>query len=79
MKMITAKGLKVWPDAELEAISRTDHWRCCFMNKTEGKPITHAQIVALLGRLEQGGIDAIKTENLYTFNGQAGYSLAQGE
>ena len=79
MKMITAKGLKVWPDAELEAISRTDHWRCCFMNKTEGKPITHAQIVALLGRIDAAGIDVIKTENLYTFNGQAGYSLAQGE
>ena len=79
LKMITAKGLKVWPDAELEAISRTDHWRCCFMNKTEGKPITHAQIVALLGRLDAAGIDAIKTENLYTFDGKAGYSLAQGE
>ena len=79
MKMITAKGLKVWPDGELHAVSRTDHWRCCFMSKTEGKPIKHAQIVALLGRLAEAGIDAIKTENLYTFDGQPGYSMAQGE
>lgn len=79
LKMITAKGLKVWPATELDAISRTDHWRCCYMNKEEGKPITHAQIVALLDRAQKAGIDAIKTENLYTFDGAPGYSMAQGE
>jgi isocitrate dehydrogenase len=49
------------------------------MNKEEGKPITHAQIVALLDRAQKAGVDAIKTENLYTFDGAPGYSMAQGE
>lgn len=79
LKMITAKGLKVWPDAELEAISRTDHWRCCFMAKEEGKPITQKQVAELLGRAAEAGVDVAKTENLFTFDGQPGYSLAQGE
>jgi isocitrate dehydrogenase len=27
----------------------------------------------------QAGVDVIKTENLYTFDGEPGYSLGQGQ
>ena len=36
-------------------------------------------LAALLGRVAGEGLDFIKTENLYTFDGQRGYSLGQGE
>jgi isocitrate dehydrogenase len=37
------------------------------------------EIVTLLQRLTEAGIDVIKTENLCTFDGQAGYALGQGQ
>ena len=44
-----------------------------------GKPVAHSQIVSLLERVWGAGFDFIKTENLYNFDGVAGYSLDQGE
>ena len=38
-----------------------------------------ASVVALLGSIAAAGLDVIKTENLYTFDGERGYSLGQGE
>ena len=37
------------------------------------------QLISLLGRIANAGYDAIKTENLYTFDGEVGFSLSQGE
>ncbi|MGE4367169.1 MAG: hypothetical protein AB7D25_07360 [Thermomonas sp.] len=37
------------------------------------------QVPELLMRLVEHGLPAIKTENLYRFDGQPGYSVAQGE
>ena len=37
------------------------------------------QIVSLLGRVADAGLDFIKTENLYDFDGEPAYSLGQGE
>ena len=34
-------------------------------------------VAALLGRFAEAGLDFIKTENLYNFDGQPGYSHAQ--
>jgi isocitrate dehydrogenase len=36
-------------------------------------------VIALLSRLHQAGFDFIKTEHLYAFDGERGYSLGQGE
>ena len=41
--------------------------------------MTPEEVVALQGRLVAGGLDVIKTENLYLFDGERAYSLAQGE
>ena len=40
-----------------------------------GTPIT----VALQQRITGAGYDVVKTEALYTFDGQRGYSLGQGD
>jgi isocitrate dehydrogenase len=41
--------------------------------------VTHAQVISLLNRIASGGYDFIKTEGLYMFDGERGFSLDQGE
>ncbi len=77
LSMITNRGIKVWPDGFEETFC-TDHWRCRF-KPTNGKPISKQHIIQLLSRAEEQGIDSIKTENLYNFNGKQGYSLGLGQ
>jgi isocitrate dehydrogenase len=77
LKMITNRGVKVYPGGIPETFC-TDHWRCRFV-PTDGTTVSNRSIVELLGRLDEAGYDAIKTENLYTFDGVRGYSLGQGE
>ena len=40
--------------------------------------VSHPQIISLLKRFADAGFDFIKTENLYNFDGERGYSLDQG-
>ncbi|MBD3167608.1 NADP-dependent isocitrate dehydrogenase [bacterium] len=77
LKMITNRGVKVWPEGMPETFS-TDHWRCRFQ-QPEGRTVTHKDILEILSNCEEAGIDFIKTEGLYTFNGEPGYSLGQGQ
>ena len=89
LKMITNRGVKVYPQGLPETFC-TDHWRCRFvshasqldhdhnhMEKTE--IISPADITTLLNRITAAGLEFIKIENLYNFNGTRGYSLGQGE
>ena len=39
----------------------------------------NADVVDLLARLEKSGVDFVKTEQLYEFDGKPGYSLGQGQ
>jgi isocitrate dehydrogenase len=75
--MITNRGIKVWPEGFKETFC-TDHWRCRFKPKA-GTEINKNKIIALLSNAIAENIDIIKTENLYNFNGEAGYSLGQGQ
>ncbi|ADU31096.1 NADP-dependent isocitrate dehydrogenase [Evansella cellulosilytica] len=78
LAIITNRGVKVYPNGFPETFT-TDHWRCRFqLNESESKS-SNAAILKLLTRIEEAGIDFIKTENLYKFNGELGYSLGQGQ
>ena len=86
LKMITNRGVKVYPNGMPETFC-TDHWRCRFVSKEmdltkaglEYKPIDFEHIIVLLSKLNQYNFNIIKTENLYQFDGQKGFSLGQGE
>lgn len=86
LKMITNRGVKVYPGG-LQETNCTDHWRCRFVgfdsqiNRQEPvyAHIEFDQVLALLSELNEQGFDVIKTENLYEFNGNRGFSLGQGE
>jgi len=78
LKMITNRGVKVYPDGMPETFC-TDHWRCRFLAADGQSPVSHQQVIGLLNRHDEAGLDFIKTEHLYTFDGERGYSLGQGE
>lgn len=77
LSMITNRGIKVWPDGFEETFC-TDHWRCRF-KPVNGKEMTKNQIIELLSKATAQQIDTIKTENLYSFDGVAAFSLGQGQ
>jgi isocitrate dehydrogenase len=78
LQMITNRGVKVWPQGFEETFC-TDHWRCRFTTGNEHVSLSNQLIINLLQRLLEDGIDVVKTENLYNFNGEIGYSLGQGQ
>jgi isocitrate dehydrogenase len=78
LTMISNRGVKVWPGGHAETFC-SDNWRCRFVSETEGGNVSHPQVISLLGRVAESGFDFIKTENLYNFDGERGYSLDQGE
>jgi isocitrate dehydrogenase len=77
LTMITNRGIKVWPDGFDETFC-TDHWRCRF-KPNEDSEMNKTNIIELLQRATNQDIDTIKTENLYSFDGKAAYSLGQGQ
>ena len=77
LSMITNRGIKVWPDGFSETFC-TDHWRCRF-KPFNNHQIDKQSIIKLLSSAIDNGIDSIKTENLYEFDGKPGYSLGQGQ
>jgi isocitrate dehydrogenase len=77
LALISNRGVKVYPDGFPNTLNG-DHWSCRFM-PSGGGMATHDQIIALLKRVNEAGLDCIKTENLYNFDGQPGFSLSQGQ
>ena len=76
LKLITNRGVKVYPDGAAETF-KSDHWRCRF--RSDHADLDYAEVIALLGRIYDSGLDVIKTENLCNFDGEPGFSLGQGE
>ncbi len=77
LSMISNRGAKVYPGGSHLTFC-TDHWRCRFEKKS-GAPMTNKDILKLLANIDAAGLDFIKIENLYEFDGEKGYSLAQGQ
>ena len=77
LKMITNRGTKVWPGGFPETFC-TDHWRCRFTSSNE-EPLGYSDVLHLMEAVHQQGLEIIKTENLYTFNGVPGFTAAQGQ
>ncbi|MBB6454918.1 isocitrate dehydrogenase [Salirhabdus euzebyi] len=78
LAVITNRGVKVYPGGFPETFT-TDHWRCRFEAVNGVGSISNKDIITLLTRIDDAGLDSIKTENLYRFNGERGYSLGQGQ
>jgi isocitrate dehydrogenase len=75
LQMIDNRGVKVWPAGRAETFC-TDSFRCRFMaaGKTD-----MGKLLEVVGRISAAGIDIAVTETLRNFDGQAGFTLAQGQ
>ncbi|MBE4906557.1 NADP-dependent isocitrate dehydrogenase [Bacillus luteolus] len=78
LAVITNRGVKVYPQGFPETFT-TDHWRCRFECMENQGGNSNKEIIELLNRIHQADLETIKTENLYKFNGERGYSLGQGQ
>ncbi|HSW68772.1 MAG TPA: NADP-dependent isocitrate dehydrogenase [Gammaproteobacteria bacterium] len=79
--IITSRGLKIWPDCMIDA-PYANHCSCRFQTNRDIKKletVSHQDIIDLLKQFDAMGLDVIKTENLYRFDGILGYTLAQGQ
>lgn len=77
LKLLSCKGLKVWPNIVTE-MDVTDRYRARYMPRTEGGAVTHTDIAKLLTKAAEKGIDFLKVETLFTFDGKDGFSSTQG-
>ncbi|WP_425555515.1 NADP-dependent isocitrate dehydrogenase [Hymenobacter koreensis] len=85
LKIITNRGVKVYPEGQPETFC-TDHWRCRFVaqgplpeGSTGYRTVFFPDVLTLQQHLTTAGLQIIKTENLYVFDDQRGFSLGQGE
>ncbi|MHB1949785.1 MAG: NADP-dependent isocitrate dehydrogenase [Gammaproteobacteria bacterium] len=79
--VITSRGLKIWPNCMIDAPD-INNCSCRFQSSPDTKHLTtvsHQDLIDLLRQFDELGLDVIKTENLYTFDGKLGFSLAQGQ
>ncbi len=76
--MITSRGLKVWPGGIPEVFT-SDNYRCRFMAAEGAASLTPQDIIALLQRVTDGGLEFGKIETLATYDGEKGFSMGQGE
>jgi isocitrate dehydrogenase len=75
LQMIDNRGVKVWPAGRAETFC-TDSFRCRFMSET---PIAMGRLIEVVKRISDAGIDIALTQSLRTFDGQPGFTLAQGQ
>jgi isocitrate dehydrogenase len=75
LQMIDNRGVKVWPAGRAETFC-TDSFRCRFV---AGGKTDMGQLLDVARRVSGAGIDIAITQTLRTFNGQPGFTLAQGE
>lgn len=78
LTLIANRGVTVWPN-KMPETSCIDTWRCRFMSRQKGSPITKLQIAGLITNLAKAEIEFVHTEQLCTFDGLPGYTVAQSE
>ncbi len=79
--VITSRGLKIWPNSTIDA-PYLRHCCCRFQSAKDTKAlkaVSQNDIIQLQSAINALGLDIIKTENLYTFDGELGFTLAQGQ
>jgi isocitrate dehydrogenase len=76
LEMVSNRGQKVYPNGIPETLC-VDHWRCRFTGTTD--VVDTATTIELLSRLSEAGLPFIKTEGLFAFDGEPGFTRGQGQ
>ena len=79
LEMLSNRGMKVWPGGMKETFL-IDVFRCRFaMPENGGQTTTLNATIALFGRIADAGLEIVKHEGLFTFDGKPGFSKGQGQ
>ena len=78
LKMVSSRGTKVYPADELMSGDHVRWWRLRFVAR-EGVEVRDTDLVDVLGRITAAGYHWSQVERLQSFDGEPGYSKAQGE
>lgn len=79
LEMLSNRGMAVWPIVREEAFL-VDVYRCRFKLPDDSKQVLpHDKVTALLDRVTHAGVEFVKMELLYNFDGIAGFSKGQGQ
>jgi isocitrate dehydrogenase len=79
LQSIVNRGLVIWPTEAPEA-TMGDIFRCRYIVREDAnKGATQQDIIDLISTLNERGLDISITYRLYTFDGEYGFSLGQGE
>lgn len=76
LDMLSNRGQKVYPDGAPETLC-VDAFRCRFL--ATGSSVSVDQSIALLSRLAAAGYHFVKSEGLFTFDGEPGFTKGQGQ
>jgi isocitrate dehydrogenase len=76
LEMVSNRGVQVYPEGFPETY-RTDFW--CARYSAADETVGYRQVIDLLERIHAAGFEVVKTENLYTFDGDCGYSTDECE
>lgn len=72
LESLSSRGMKMYPNAN-GSQAATDLWACRYLPQ-DGEGISEAQIRETLSNLSAGGMEWVKMENLYTFDGVPGFA-----
>ncbi|MBI3236213.1 MAG: NADP-dependent isocitrate dehydrogenase [Chlamydiales bacterium] len=72
LSMISNRGVRIFPQGQPETFC-VDQWRVRFLHP-EPQMIAHTDIFKILEQMTNCGMDIIKTENLYRFDGVLSFS-----
>jgi isocitrate dehydrogenase len=79
LEMLSNRGMKVWPGG-MEETFTVDVTRCRFKLPDEVTGEVSAKaITALMDRITDAGVEFVKTEGLYNFDGKPGFTKSQGQ
>ena len=76
--MVSNRGMKVYPDGLPDTLT-TDNWHCRYQSDNANPVVSRQQVLDLMLRAEHAGIEFIKAEGLYNFDGQPVFSQSQSE
>lgn len=77
LSLISNRGVKVWPDGAAETFC-TDNWRLRFLGKCDNSVKT-SEVVQLISNLNEADMNFTNAMMLHTFDGEQGFTKAQGE
>ncbi len=77
LQMISNRGTKVWPQGRPETFC-ADNWRMRFLS-SDGETVKTSQVIALMDRMNKADLNFTKSVMLCTYDGQPGFTVAQGE